>query len=409
MKKRTFVAGILGNIFDHYDKALFGLLAPFIAPLFFPEKGQISALILIYGMMVLGLLSKPIGALFFGYIGDRYGRKRALSFTLMGMAIVTIGMGCLPTYAQVGRAAPMFLGLCRLLQSFFAAGETTGGAILILEAAEEGQKSFLSSLYDSSTILGIFLASGVVTLFSFQRETFVHFWRVPFFIGSICGIWGFFIRLYLPEPVQQKQRVSIREHFSLILKYRAAALPIIFAAGFSYCTYLYATTFMNGYLPFVTTITKEQACRSNTFLLLLDFILLPLFGFLATRWVKEKLMMWCALLVMVLAFPLFSLLPNASSQVAIVVRIVFVTLGVGFAAPFHHWAQEKVPAHVRYTLVATASALGSQLIGMPSAAISLWLYQKTGWVAAPSFYFMGVAGLAAFAILLAARRPAEVT
>ncbi len=396
--KRNFFAGIIGNVFEHYDNALFGLLAPFIAPLFFPNSSPLSALILTYGLFTLGIVSKPIGALVFGYIGDRFGRKRALYLTLMGMAIITCMMGCLPTYETVGILAPILLALCRFLQSFFSAGETTGGAIFVLEQAEEGSRSFLSSLYDSSSILGIFLASGVVTFFSFQKDVFEAFWRIPFFMGSLCGVCGIGLRLFTKETHEQKVQISLREHFQQVWEHRSLIVLIALVAGFSYSIYTHIFTLMNGFLPFVSTITKQEACAVNTVLLLLDLLLLPLFGLVAKKWTKERLMGGSAVLMILLALPLFLLLQEASMQSTIFVRIVLVTIGVAFAASYHHWSQERVPKHLRYTVVATATAIGSQVIGLPSATISLWLYQKTNWVGSPAIYLVLTAGLALFAI-----------
>src|SRR5579872_7035410 len=126
-------AGMIGNLLEHYDRALFGLLAPFIAPLFFEGKDPLTALILTYGMLPLGILSRPLGSLFFGWIGDRFGRREALFYSLLGMAFTTIGIGFLPIYAQIGALAPLLLAFGRLLQNFFDAGETAGGAIAVLE------------------------------------------------------------------------------------------------------------------------------------------------------------------------------------------------------------------------------------------------------------------------------------
>src|SRR5579863_4289600 len=101
--KQRFI-GIVGNFLEHYDNALFGLLAPFIAPLFFEKSDPVTALILTYGMMPLGLITRPLGSLFFGTIGDRWGRRRALSYSLLGMTVATMGIGCLPVYKDIGIA-----------------------------------------------------------------------------------------------------------------------------------------------------------------------------------------------------------------------------------------------------------------------------------------------------------------
>src|SRR5579862_656680 len=118
MSLKNRIIGIIGNIFEHYDSALFGLLAPFIASLFFETQDPVTALILTYGMLPLGILFRPLGSLFFGWIGDHWGRRQALFLSLTGMGVATVLMGCLPTYATAGIYAPLLLALCRILQNF---------------------------------------------------------------------------------------------------------------------------------------------------------------------------------------------------------------------------------------------------------------------------------------------------
>ena len=399
VSKSVFYASFIGNLFEHYDSALFALLAPFIAPLFFPESSPISALLLTYGMMILGIISKPIGALVFGIIGDRFGRKHALSLTLVGMATITFVMGCLPTYQVIGPLAPILLAACRFFQSFFAAGEVTGGAILVLEQTQkEEDKSYLSSLYGCSTILGIFLASGIVTVFSFQKEMMTHLWRIPFFLGGVCGVCGMIVRLQISDSVVKKKAFSFKAHALGIWEYRTVLIPIALASGFSYTIYTHSFTFINGFLPLISSVSKQDACALNTVLLLFDLLLLPLFGWVAKKWGKERLMITSSALTFIAALPLFGLLTGASLFTVVAVRMLLITLGVAFSAPFHHWSQEKIPQHLRYTLVATSSVIGSQLIGIPSAAVSLWLYQKTGLVISPGIYLMTAAFFAMLSI-----------
>ncbi len=109
---------LLGNLFEHYDTALFSLLSPFLASLFFPNQDPLTALILTYCIIPLGMIIRPLGSLVFGYIGDTLGRKEALVLSLFGMAIVTGAMGFLPTYHQVGFLAPILLSLGRIFQNF---------------------------------------------------------------------------------------------------------------------------------------------------------------------------------------------------------------------------------------------------------------------------------------------------
>lgn len=388
MHRKPFFAGLIGNILEHYDTALFGLLAPFIAPLFFHTQDPFTALILTYAIIPMGMATRPLGSLCFGWIGDRFGRRQALCWSLTGMALVTISMGFLPTSRKIGPLSPLFLATLRLLQSFFAAGEAPGGAIYLLENTQAPKRSLLSSLFDATTVGGILIASGLVTFLSMQGWV-ESGWRYLFWAGGATALLGIYLRLQTEESEEfSSTTFQIKELF----QHKRAFLAIVLAAGFSYTTYSLAFILVNGYIPIVTSLTKADMMKVNTVLLGLDLFLLPFFGFLAHRFGKEKIMRLGALASCIGAVPLFSLLGPSSTLLGVTgVRIFIVVSGIAFAAPYHAWAMEQVPPRCRSTLLCFGYALGSQVIGMPTAAICLWSYKQTGWVGAPSLYFIVVA------------------
>lgn len=388
------IAGFIGNILEHYDNALFGMLAPFIAPLFFSGDDPITGLILTYGMIPLGIFSRPFGSIFFGWIGDTWGRKNALFISLSLMALTTVLMGFLPTYAEIGLWAPILLASVRIVQNFCAAGEACGGAIFVLEHTEKTKKSFVSSLYDASTIFGILLASGGVSLLS-HLNWVESSWRYLLWAGSLTAVFGLILRLKTEESTEflqnRTQHVPLKQ---AVRSYRSALIKIICVSGFSYATFSLAVTLMNGYVPLVTTLSKTQVMDINTLLLILDFALLPCFGFIAMKTSNEKVMLFSSACSIVLSIPLFLLLKDATLATVIAARVLLILLGVAFAAPYHAWAQSLVPPSCRYTIVSLGYAIGSQLIGAPAPALSLWLYKTTKWTGAPALYLMLTASLA---------------
>ena len=398
--RRKLAAAIIGNIFEHYDNALFGLLAPFLAPLFFHSQDPFTALFLTYAMIPLGMIARPFGSLCFGLIADRIGRRQALFWALSGMASATIAIGLLPTSKEVGALAPILLGLLRLVQSFFAAGETTGGAVFVLEHTDRQKRSFISSVIDASSIGGILLASGIITLFSTQAAM-EHTWRYLFWSGGITG----FIAIFLQMNKKGSDEFIPSEKFSLFQELYAnkrAFFCIILAAGFSYTTYALSFILMNGYIPLVTSLSKADLMQANTMLLGLDLFLLPFFGYLSNRFGKEKIMWSGALSLLIFAIPLFSLIGPHSTLLSITfIRLFIILSGVAFAAPYHAWALEQVPPHCRSTLLCLGYTLGSQVIGTPTLLISLAAYQYTGWIGAPSLYLILVASGALLALHLA--------
>lgn len=396
--KRKLAAAVIGNIFEHYDNALFGLLAPFLAPLFFHSQDPFTALFLTYAMIPLGMLARPIGSLCFGLVADRIGRRQALFYSLSGMAASTIAIGSLPTSEEIGALAPALLGLLRLIQSFFAAGETTGGAIFVLEHTETQKRSFMSSLIDASSIGGVLLASLIITLFSETMETA---WRYLFWTGGITGAVGIFLQMNkkVLEEFVPPEKFSL---FHELYTHKRAFFCIILAAGFSYTTYALSFLLMNGFIPLVTSLSKTDLMKANTLLLGLDLFLLPLFGWLASRFGKEKIMWIGALSSFLFAIPLFSLIGPTSTLLSItLIRLFIVLSGVIFAAPYHAWALEQVPPHCRSTLLCFGYTLGSQMIGTPTLMISLMAYHYTGWIGAPSLYLIVVASGALLSLQLA--------
>lgn len=393
---RSRFIGIIGNILGHYNRALFGLLAPFIAPLFFPKSDPLMALILTYGMMPLGTITKPLGALFFGWLGDRFGRRQALFFSLMGLAFVAALKGCLPTYYQIGIWAPCLLALARMLGSFFASGQSTSASIFILENTPLKNRSLVSSFYDVSSMSGLLLASVLVTFFSMQGWI-ENWWRLLFWISGLKAIVGLLLRLKTKDcsEFQAKKKWGL---IQALKEHRGALVSIAIASGFSFATYTLAFTLMNGYVPLVTSLARADVMKVNTALLVVDMLLLPCFGFLAHKFGKEKIMLIGALGSAFSAIPLFYCLDGAGIVVVTTVRFFIVFFGVAFAAPYHAWKLECVPPEHRYTLISLGCTLGSQLIGAPTSVICLWLYHQSGYVWSPGIYLM-IIGLLAGAVI----------
>ncbi|MDP1880232.1 MAG: MFS transporter [Parachlamydiaceae bacterium] len=391
----------IGNIFEHYDTALFGFLSTFLAGFIFPQEDPITALILTYAMIPLGMLSRPLGALVFGYIGDTYGRQQALFLTLFGMSVVTGFIAFTPTYQQIGILSPIFFCLGRILQNFFSSGETMGGAIFLLENSSNQKHDLLSSLYNATTIAGILLASVGVTLLS-SYDLIDQGWRFLYLIGCLTGVFGFVIRKKLPtKPIKtlNVKRESFLHFFKNCWKYKYPMMSIAIVSGFSYANYSIALIFMNGFIPLVSDVTKTEMMQVNTWLLILDLCTLPLFGWLSSKYSREKIMLVSSLAVVCSGVPLLMTLVNASLLGIIGVRICLVLLGAAFFAPFHAWALQLIPVKDRYGIISFAYAIGAQILGGPAAAISLWLYKKTGIVSSVSWYWVFLATLSSFCIV----------
>jgi MFS family permease len=409
-EKETFVklskqiAAFIGNLLEHYDTALFGLLSPFLAPLFFPNQEPITALIFTYSILPLGLFVRPLGSIIFGWIADHVGCSKALFYSLFGTAITTISIGLLPTYEKVGILAPIFLALGRALQGFFAAGESIGGAIFLLEKAKPSSKSLLSSFYDVTTIGGGLIASLAVSMLC-QHSSINYTWRILFLLGGVTALIGLIIR-YGQKP---QNNLPIKVHtplsWSFIKQHKKTLISIAIACGFSHITYTFAFSFMNGFIPLITHFSKTEMLQCNTKLLLCDMCLLPCFGYLAHKIGKEKVMLFGAISACIAAYPLFSFLgKDPSLHTLFFIRMTIVVLGTAFAAPYYAWAIELAPTKHRCLILALGANIGSQLLAAPSQSVCLWLYKATKWEAAPAVYFILLGALASFVVLRPAYR-----
>ncbi len=395
---RCYLAAIFGNLLEHFDNALYVFAAPFIAPLFLGEKDPLSALILLYAIPLMGCAARPLGALFFGRIGDRQGRKKALFLSLLGLAVTTVAIGCLPTYHRVGNTAFFGLASIKILQTFFLAGESAGGAVFALEHTPKGKRSLVASLYDLSTMAGILLASGLCLIFH-RLGIIASAWRFLFYCGALTAFFGLFLRKRTQEP----EEFLSKSHYPSDFSFRRAGkdhfktiFALTLASGFSHVTYAFAFVFMAVYAPLMTSLSQAKALALNTPLMLFDALLLPLFGYLAMRWGKEKIMLFGAGGIVLVAIPFFTFLKGASLATVIALRLSIVFFGVAFAAPYYAWAVEKIPPFRRFTLLSLSNAF-AYYFGKPTTALCLWLYKKTHLAAAPGIYLavMATAALAA--------------
>src|SRR5476649_370287 len=202
--RRALVAGSVGNFIEWYEFGVYGYLATLIAGNFFTLEGQsgMTGLILTYASFALAFFCRPIGAIIFGRIGDRIGRKPTLIAVVLLMTLATALIGLLPTYAQIGVAAPLLLTLLRMFQGLFAGGEFGGAVSLMTEFAPKGKRGLYGAWQSFTVALGLLAGAGVVALLSglLEPEAMLRWgWRVPFFLALPMGFIALWLRLRMEE------------------------------------------------------------------------------------------------------------------------------------------------------------------------------------------------------------------
>lgn len=399
--RRFQLSLFLGNLLEHYDNALFGLLTPFLAPLFFPHQDPLTALISIYAIIPIGMMARPLGSLFFGHVGDTKGRKEALFWSLLGMAIVTGLMGLIPSYAVIGVAGPVLLAIGRIGQNFFAAGETIGGGVCLLENTPESKECLTSSYYTWFTTAGIFLGSVSVSLLCFF-DLAQDYWRLLFVFGSGTAFSAWTLRKNADQIVmktEKKEKKPLSFTLKVLWDYRYSLLKIVIVSGFSYSSFSVGSVLMNGFIPLLSENTRASMMHLNSVLLLINMAILPLFGWLAYKYSAERMMLLASVVGVLSAIPLFSMVSGASFFEAFLIRLSFIVIGVAFSAPFYAWSKNLVPAEHRYTLVSVGYALGSQIFGGPTASLSLWIFKTTNLTTAAAAYWIFLGLMTTFLML----------
>ena len=393
--RQLFWASIIGNVLDHYDTALYGLIAPILAPLFFPNKDATRSLLFTYLLMSVSLISKPLGSLFFGSLSLKRGPKQALMFSLCGIGLSTGAMGILPTYTKIGALAPFLLSGCRLIQGFFAAGEQSIGNLFLLEKIQEKNRGKVNSAFNSSCVVGIFMAS-ISVILVLHSKTPSSLWRLPFLAGSLTALIGLYVRKRLPETPHSPKAPFLKPS----LKTNTGPfLRIILASGLTYLTYSVPFVFFNHFIPLVTNITLSQMIHYNSLFLLIDFLLLPLFGTLSDRFNPIRWMAFSSLLLAITTIPLFLLLPQAGLFTVLSIRLWIVLLGLAFLAPLQGWFFSLFSRDQCYLLSGLGYSLGVELLGKTTPTICLFLWYQFQTPIAPASYVLFIALGAGVAVL----------
>lgn len=322
---RTVVAAsAAGTAFEWYDFFIFGSLATLIARHFYAEVGEATGYILALLTFGVGFLVRPLGALVFGWFGDRTGRKTTFLVTITLMGVATVIIGLLPDYGQIGMAAPVLLLLMRVLQGFALGGEYGGAALYVAEHAPAGRRGFLTGWIQTTAALGLIAALGVIliTRLIVGSEAFDAWgWRIPFLLSAVLLAISLWIRLRLNEsPAFQRmeaeggaRRAPYREAFLTWRNGRIVLLAlagIMFAQGAVwYCGYFYTRFFMERVLK-IEVATVDQLVLAIT---VASAGLYVFFGWLSDRVGRKPVMLFGMILALVAFFPGFHALTRAAN------------------------------------------------------------------------------------------------
>src|SRR5881396_729091 len=306
---KAVAVGTIGNVLEWFDFGVYGYFAPFIGKLFFPRSDPLASMFAAFAVLAVGALSRPLGAVVFGWIGDREGRRTSLTATVWLMAVATFMVGILPTYTQIGVLAPTLLVVARLLQGLSSGGEWGGSAAYMVEYAPLNRRGFIGSFQQVSTGAGFFF--GLILTSTMSDQTILSWaWRLPFLSGILLGIVGVYMRLRLedtPEFQALKQRGG-RSVSPLIESLRTQRTGITVAFGYNVIQsvgYYTMLTFMPSFISEVLKLPPAHAYLSNSIQLLVFVLLLPAMGALSDRIGRRPMLLAAPLILILATYPLF--------------------------------------------------------------------------------------------------------
>jgi MHS family proline/betaine transporter-like MFS transporter len=390
--KTAIPAAVIGTVLEWYDFAVYAYVAGILASQFFSKENPTAGLLSAFATFGLGFVARPLGGLVIGRAGDAVGRKPALLFTFVLMAIATAAIGVIPNYAEIGVLAPILLLVCRLAQGFAAGGEWGSSTAFIAEWAPHGRRGFLASLQQTSVVGGLLLGSGVTalmhTLFSgAQMESWG--WRVPFLLGILLLPVGVYMRQNVGEtPAYHEKRSTTPPAGSLwAAAWRAFGFTILWTVAF-YILLAYMPTFTQKY----GGLSPASSLWSNTIGLFVAAVAIPIFGSWSDRAGRKPLLLVAGVGFLVLTYPLFAVVTTHPGLGAVIVVQIIFALLIGFYSGAGPAAIcELFPTLGRSMWMSASYSLAVAIFGGFAPFIATWLIARTGSPLAPTYYLIASA------------------
>jgi MHS family proline/betaine transporter-like MFS transporter len=394
---RIVLAGAAGNFVEWFDFTLYGFSAAVIAATFFPADQASAALLGTFAIYGVAFVARPLGAVVFGRIGDRLGRRTALTASVLLMGSATAAIGLLPGWASIGVAAPALLLVCRLLQGFSAGGEYTGAMTFSAEHAPPGRRALWMGLVVGSTMLGVTGATLTVVLFqAVAGDAFAAGgWRWTFVVGGLLALVALVLRLGVDEtPVFTELREDEpkpgRSFGYLLRTYWRSLLVLLCYFGVTGVVTHMFLGYMPTYLGQAAGVPSSTALTIITVLTLFAAVAGPVFGAVGDRTGRRPLVQAGALGAVVLTVPAY-LLIGTRSMVAIVVAMFVLLLVVSLLGAGAMAVLEMLPADVRFSGVALPYNVAYAVFAGTAPLVSQLLVDVSGSLLAPALYATALA------------------
>ncbi|MFF8799669.1 MULTISPECIES: MFS transporter [unclassified Methylobacterium] len=358
---RVVTAALIGATIEWYDFFLYGVVAGIVLnKLYFPADDPLVSTLLAYATFAVGFVARPLGGVIFGHFGDRVGRKSMLVITLMLMGVATFLIGLVPTYAQIGVAAPVLLLLLRIVQGIGLGGEWGGAVLMAFEYAPPDKRGLYASIPQIGLALGLCMASGVVAGLSWglsDEQFLIWGWRLAFLLSAALVAVGAYIRLNVMETpefsrVKETNREAAIPFVSMIRDFPGNVIAGMGARTIDGVFFNVFAVFSIGYLTGTVKMPRTEALLGVTAAALLLCLTIPLAGWLSDRLGRTRVYAWGSLLTGFSAFPAFWVFLNSGGDTAAIWLALIVPFGILYASVYGPEAalfSELFPARVRYT------------------------------------------------------------
>ena len=404
--RRVLTASFLGNFVEWFDYASYGYLATVIAAVFFPDIAPAAALMATYALFAISFLIRPIGGIIWGGIGDKIGRRTALSASILIMSGTTTLIALLPGYATIGIFAPVLLLVLRMIQGFSAAGEYAGAASFIAEYSPPAKRGLYTSLVPASTAAGLLagslMSAGLFWLLD-TAQMHSYGWRIPFLLALPLGLIGIYIRLKL-EDTPKFREMEDKNHAAALpveIMFKDHKREIIIAIGVT-CLNAVGFYLILSYMP-TYLITELGMGETQSFLAVSISLAVYIFsifamGALSDRFGRKTALICASVFFILLTVPLFKMLDGASLGTIILIQCFFGILLTVNDGTLPSFLTEIFPTRVRYSGFAFSFNTANAMFGGTAPFIATWLIAATGSKLAPAWYLAGIAVIALVAM-----------